>query len=124
MGALRDSGIAPADVGCVIAHGISTVRDDQREASAIREVLGDVAVTAPKSCFGHLGAGSGAVDMVAGVLALKYGLVPPTLNYRLPDPLCPIRVIHGQPQTLEQPAVMILSHTQYGQAVALALGAA
>jgi 3-oxoacyl-[acyl-carrier-protein] synthase II len=121
-GALRDSGIAPADVGCVIAHGISTVLDDQREASAIRDVLGDVAVTAPKSYFGHLGAGSGAVDMVAGVLTLKHGLVPPTLNYRLPDPLCPIHVIHDGPQKLEQPAVIILSHTQHGQAVAVALG--
>jgi 3-oxoacyl-[acyl-carrier-protein] synthase II len=62
--------------------------------------------------------------MVAGVLALKHGLVPPTLNYRLPDPLCPIRVIHDRPQKLEHPALIILSHTQYGQAVAVALGAA
>ncbi len=81
-------------------------------------------MTAPKSCFGHLGAGSGAVDMAAGVLVLKHRRVPPTLNYLLPDPQCPVRVIHGSPQALEQPAVMILSHTQHGQAVALVLGAA
>ena len=49
IGALNDAGIAPAELGCVVAHGISTIRDDQREAAAIRDVLGDVAVTAPKS---------------------------------------------------------------------------
>jgi len=124
INALSDAGITPAEVGCVVAHGISTISDDQREASAIREVLGDVAVTAPKSYFGHLGAGCGAVDMVAGVLALKHRLVPPTLNYRQPDPQCPVRVVHGRPQPLEQPVVMILSHSQYGQAVAVLLGAA
>jgi len=124
LGALGDSGIRPAEVGCVVAHGISTIRDDRREASAIREVLGDVAVTAPKSYFGHLGAGCGAVDMVAGILALKHGLVPPTLNYRVPDPQCPVRVVHDRPQPLEQPVVMILSHTHYGQAVAVVLGTA
>ncbi|MGD0653553.1 MAG: beta-ketoacyl-[acyl-carrier-protein] synthase family protein [Thermoguttaceae bacterium] len=123
-GTLRDSGIGPADVGCVVAHGVSTILDDQREAAAIREVLGDVAVTVPKSCFGHLGAGSGAVDLVAGVLVLKHRLVPPTLNYRVPDPHCPVRVIHGRPQTLERPGVMVLSHTQQGQAMAIALGPA
>jgi 3-oxoacyl-[acyl-carrier-protein] synthase II len=124
LGALRNAGITPADVGCVVAHGLSTIRDDQREASAIREVLGDVAVTVPKSYYGHLGAGSGAVDMVAGVLALKHRQIPPTLNYRVPDPLCPVRIVHGRQQPLEQPIIMILSHTHYGQAVAVVLGAA
>ena len=122
-GSLRNSGLAPADIGCVIAHGVSTVRDDQREACAINEVLGDVAVTAPKSCFGHLGAGCGAVDMAAGLLVLKHRLVPPTLNYRQKDPQCPVRVIHDSPEPLEKTTVMILSHTQYGQAVALVLAA-
>jgi 3-oxoacyl-[acyl-carrier-protein] synthase II len=124
QGALHDAGITPADVGCLVAHGISTIRDDQREAAAIRDVLGDVAVTAPKSYYGHLGAASGAVDMLAAVLMLKHGVVPPTLNYHTPDPLCPIRVVHGQTQPLEKPIVMILSHTHYGQAVAVILGAA
>jgi 3-oxoacyl-[acyl-carrier-protein] synthase II len=124
LGALSSAGIAPADVGCVVAHGLSTINDDQREASAIREVLGDVAVTVPKSYYGHLGAGSGAIDMVAGVLALKHRQIPPTLNYRVPDPLCPVRIVHGRQQPLEQPIIMILSHTHYGQAVAVVLGAA
>jgi 3-oxoacyl-[acyl-carrier-protein] synthase II len=122
-GALCDCGIAPTDIGCVVAHGVGTILDDQREAAAIRQVLDDVPVTAPKSCFGHLGAGSSAVDLVAGVLILKHRLVPPTLNYHVPDPHCPIRVVHGRPQSLDKPVVMVLSHTQHGQAMALVLAA-
>ncbi len=122
--ALRETGIGPQDIGCVVAHGISTIRDDQREARAIRDILGNVAVTAPKSYFGHLGAGCGAVELVIGVLILKHRLIPPTLNYRVPDPLCPIRVVYGQAQPLEQPIVIILSHAQHGQAVAVVLAAA
>ena len=121
-GALKESGLAPQAVGCVIAHGISTHLDDEREAKAIREVLGDVHVTAPKSYFGHSGAGSGAVEMVVGLLALKHRLIPPTLNYETPDPNCPINVVHGQPRPLESPAVLVLSHSQQGHAVAVLLG--
>jgi 3-oxoacyl-[acyl-carrier-protein] synthase II len=122
LGALNDSGIGPKDVGCVVAHGISTVTDDNREAAAIRDTLGETPVTAPKSYYGHLGAGCGAVDMVVGLLTLKHCLIPPTLNYSTPDPQCPINVIHGRPQTLDKPAVLVLSHSQHGQAVALVLG--
>ncbi len=59
-GAIRDAGLAPADVGCVVAHGTSTLEDDRLEAQAIRAVLGDVPVTAPKGNFGYAGAASGA----------------------------------------------------------------
>ena len=62
---LRDARMAPADVGFVMAHGLSTLNDDRIEAQAIRDTLGDVPVTAPKSCFGHLGAGSGALEAAA-----------------------------------------------------------
>ena len=72
LAALSAAGLEPADVGFVAAHGRSTVDDDRLEAQAIRAVLGDVPVTAPKSYFGHLGAavrgvGDGAVR--AGVSA-------------------------------------------------------
>jgi 3-oxoacyl-[acyl-carrier-protein] synthase II len=123
QGVLRHAGVESADLGCVIAHGLSTHKDDRREAAAIRDTLGDVPVTATKSYFGYIGAGCGAVDMVTGILALNHRLIPPTLNYRVPDPQCPIRVVHGQPQPLEKPVVLILSHSQHGQAAALVLGA-
>ena len=60
VGALRDAGLTPAELGCVVAHGVSTIDDDRIEAQAIREVLGNVPVTAAKGNFGYLGAASGA----------------------------------------------------------------
>lgn len=122
-GALAVAGITPADVGCVVAHGISTIQDDHREAAAIHYVLGDVPVTAPKSYYGHSGAGCGAIDMAVALLALKNRTIPPTLNYHKPDPLCPIRVVHDKSQPLEKPIIMVISHSQHGQAVAMLLGA-
>ncbi len=119
--ALRDAGLSPRDVGHVNAHGVSTRHDDQIEAQAIRAVLGDTPVTAPKSCFGNLGAGTGAVEMVASVLALQNGLVPPTRNYQVPDPDCPIHVVRGQPLEVKQPTALVLNHTPYGQAVSVVL---
>jgi 3-oxoacyl-[acyl-carrier-protein] synthase II len=121
-GALTRSGVAPQSVGCVIAQGYSTRVDDEREAQAIRDVLGDVPVTAPKSYFGHFGAGSGAVELVIALLTLAHRTIPPTLNYETPDPQCPINVVHGPPQPLETPTVLVLSHSRQGQAVAILLG--
>jgi 3-oxoacyl-[acyl-carrier-protein] synthase II len=121
--ALEAAHLKPADVGHINAHGMSTTEDDQIEAQAIRDVLGDVPVTAPKSYFGNLGAGGGAVEMMASVLALKHGLVPPTLNYERPDPACPVRVIHGEPMPANRPVAMLLNHSLAGQAVAAILAA-
>ncbi|MGW8257654.1 MAG: beta-ketoacyl-[acyl-carrier-protein] synthase family protein [Thermoguttaceae bacterium] len=119
--ALRDAGISAAEVGCVVAHGLGTTNDDRREAAAIRDVLGETAVTAPKSYYGHPGTACGAVEMVLAILILRHRLIPPTLNYRVRDPSCPIRVVHGQAQALEKSTVLILSHTQHGQAVTMIL---
>ena len=124
LAALQAAGIEPAEVGFVAAHGRSTVDDDRLEAQAIRAVLGDVPVTAPKSYFGHLGAAAGALETVLCVLAFQHELVPPTLNYEHPDPQCPIRVIHGQPLPLGRPTALILGHSPHGQAVALVLAGA
>jgi 3-oxoacyl-[acyl-carrier-protein] synthase II len=121
LAALAEAGLEPSAVGHVNAHGASTCNDDQIEAQAIRATLGDTPVTAPKSCFGNLGAGGGAVEMVASVLALQNGLVPPTLNYQYPDPDCPVNVVHGQPLEMKQPTAVLLNHTLHGQAMAVVL---
>jgi len=123
-GALAGAGLAPADIGHVNAHGISAVADDRTEAQAIRDVLGDVPVTALKSYFGHLGAAAGALETAASALAIEHRSVPPTLNYEHPDPQCPINVIRGQPRRLDHSTALILSHSRYGQAVAVVLGGA
>ena len=121
--ALRSAGVEASDIGHVNAHGISTVLGDRAEAQAIRETLGDVPVTALKSQFGHLGAGSGAVELIGTVLALQNSFVPPTLNYENPDPRCPVNVIHGQPLTDAKPFALKLSQSQTGQTVAMVVGA-
>jgi 3-oxoacyl-[acyl-carrier-protein] synthase II len=118
-GALKDAGLSASDVGHVNAHGLSTKVEDRLEAQAIRDTLGDVPVTAPKSFFGNLMAGSGAVEAAASVLAFQKGLVPPTLNYERPDPECPVNVIHGQPAKLTRPIALVLNQARMGQSVAM-----
>jgi 3-oxoacyl-(acyl-carrier-protein) synthase len=59
--------------------------------------------------------------MAVSLLALKNGIVPPTLNYERPDPDCPVHVIHGQPLEVDRPTALLLNHTQTGRAVALVL---
>ncbi len=124
VAALGAAGLKPTEIGHVVAHGISTIDSDRREAQAIRATLGDVPVTAPKSYFGYLGAASGALETALSVLAFQHGVVPPTLNYEHPDPECPINVVHGRPLPLGRPTALILSHSPCGQAVALVLGGA
>ncbi|MCE9607120.1 MAG: beta-ketoacyl-[acyl-carrier-protein] synthase family protein [Planctomycetia bacterium] len=117
--ALADAELSAGDVGFVSAQGRGTRRDDAAEAQGIRSVLGDVPVTVPKSYYGNLGSGGGAVDFTAAVAALLAGRIPPTLNYTHPDPECPVAVVHGAPQALEKPTALILSQTPMGQAVAI-----
>jgi 3-oxoacyl-[acyl-carrier-protein] synthase II len=121
--ALAEAGLTPNEISHVNAHGLSTREDDRIEAQAIHATLGDVPVTAPKSFFGTLMAGAGAVEMVASVLALHHQLIPPTLNYEHPDADCPVNVVQGRPCKSERPTALLLNHTRNGQAVAMVIGA-
>jgi len=120
---LEKAELSPSDIGHVNAHGLSTLADDKIEAQAIRATLGDVPVFAPKSYFGHLGAGSGCVELVASLLAMQQGIVPVTLNYEQPDPDCPVNVVHGEPLSGTPPVAMAISHSPMGQAAALIVSA-
>ncbi len=120
-GALQSSGLDARELGHVNAHGASMIEQDRAEAQAIRQCLGDVPVTAPKSYFGCLGAASSAVEMAVSVLATEQGVVPPTLNYEHPDPDCPIQVIRDQPLSPANPASIILSQAEMGQAAAVVI---
>jgi 3-oxoacyl-[acyl-carrier-protein] synthase II len=123
--ALRDANKAPGDVGHINAHGLSTTDRDADEARAIRAVFGDTAeavpVTALKSYFGNLGAGSGVVELIASVLALREGKLPQVLNYETPDPACPVRV--AQNGTASGRSFLNLSVTPQGQAAVLYVAA-
>jgi 3-oxoacyl-[acyl-carrier-protein] synthase II len=122
--ALDRAQLTPDRLGHVNAHGSSLRIEDRTEARAIAATLGEVPVTAPKSYFGNLGAAGGAVELVASVLAFENGLVPPTLNYRHPDPDCPVRVVSEEPLAPSAPTALAINWTGQGQAVALALSGA
>ena len=120
-GALRSSGLSADEIGHVNANGMSLPRHDAIEAQAIRDTLGDVPVVAFKSYFGDLGAGTGAVEMAASVMALENGRIPATLNYQTPDETCPVNVVQGQGQPVERPTAMLLNQSMNGQAVAVVI---
>ena len=90
--ALSCAGIAPEQVGYINAHGTSTPFNDKIETLAIRKVFGDHAeklkISSIKSMVGHLLGAAGAVEAAATVLALKEGILPPTMNLTTPDPEC------------------------------------
>jgi 3-oxoacyl-[acyl-carrier-protein] synthase II len=120
--ALKSAGLEASQIGHVNAHGTGMVVEDQIEAQAIRHCLGDAPVTAPKSYFGCLGAGTGAVEMACSILAISQGLVPPTLNYEKPDPACPVNVIHGDPLPIENRNALLLNQAETGQTAAVIIG--
>lgn len=111
--------LTPEKIGHVNAHGLSTQRDDAVEAQAIRACLGDVPVTAPKSLFGNLGAGGGAVELIASVLGIAEGCIPPTRNYQTPDPECPVSVVAQKPRKTDLPTALVINQSRLGQAAAV-----
>jgi 3-oxoacyl-(acyl-carrier-protein) synthase len=90
--ALESAGLDPAQIGYINAHGTATVANDAVETAAIRAVFGahadGVAVSSTKSMHGHLLGAAGAIELVATLIALRSGSVPPTLNLHTPDPRC------------------------------------
>jgi len=92
--ALDDAHLRPDDVEYINAHGTSTRYNDTHETSAIQQALGaqaaHVAVSATKSMTGHLLGAAGGIEAIFTVLALYHGMLPPTINYERPDPVCPL----------------------------------
>ena len=92
--ALRDAGIDAREVGYINAHGTSTVLNDKVESAAVMKVFGDywkdLKISSIKSMIGHLLAAAGAVELVATVMSIYTGKLPPTINYEEPDPECPL----------------------------------
>ncbi|MDO8502999.1 MAG: beta-ketoacyl-ACP synthase II [Gemmatimonadaceae bacterium] len=90
--ALKDACLTPADVQYINAHGTSTPANDLNESLAIKAVFGEhaagVSVSSTKSATGHMLGAAGAVELVISTLAIKHGLIPPTINYQTPDPEC------------------------------------
>ena len=87
---LRDAGVAPNEVDAINMHGTSTPLGDIAETKAVLEVFGshayNINLNSTKSMTGHLLGAAGAVEAVASVLAIKHGIIPPTINFETPDP--------------------------------------
>jgi len=91
--ALRQSGITPEQVQYINAHGTSTPLGDISEVAAIHRLFGDdtpVIVSSTKSMTGHTLGAAGGIELAATLLSMKYGVVPPTINYEFPDEQCRI----------------------------------
>jgi 3-oxoacyl-[acyl-carrier-protein] synthase II len=90
--ALERAGVEPKRVGYINAHGTSTPLGDAAETKAIKDVFGDhayeLAVSSTKSVMGHCFGAAGAIEAMMCVLAVRDGVLPPTINYEHPDPAC------------------------------------
>ena len=121
---LRNAGLAPAAVGHVHAHGVSTRRSDAAEAQAIQEVFAErpapVPVTAAKSYLGNSGAACGVMELIASVLAFEHDQLFPVLNFETPDEQCPVNVVTSA-DTPPGDVFVSVSVTPIGQASSLAV---
>jgi len=90
--ALHAAGLTPADIDYINAHGTSTEMNDKTETLALKKALGEhafrVPISSTKSQIGHLLGASGAVELIATILAIRDQILPPTINYETPDPEC------------------------------------
>ena len=103
--ALRRSGVEPERVGYVNAHGTSTPLGDAAETKAIKDVFGahahDLAVSSTKSMMGHTFGAAGAIEAMMCVLAVRDGVLPPTINYRHPDPACDLDYVPNEARRVQ-----------------------
>jgi len=113
--ALRDSGLRPEDVSYINAHGTSTPQGDVCETRAIKTVFGErakkIAVSSTKGATGHMLGAAGAVEMSVCALAIKHGIVPPTINYQVPDPECDLDYV---PNTAREMKVNAIINNSFG----------
>jgi len=98
--ALQDANINLEDVQYVNAHGTSTPLNDKNETFILRQVFGvyadKLAVSSIKSMIGHLIGAAGSVELIGGLMALEEGIIPPTINYEIPDPDCDLDYVPNQ----------------------------
>jgi len=108
--ALRTGGLNPTDVSYVNAHGTSTPQGDVCETNAVKTVFGDhagkLAVSSTKGATGHMLGAAGAVEMTACALAIKNGIVPPTINYSTPDPECDLDYVPNTAREMQVDAIV------------------
>ncbi len=113
--ALEDAQLPPEGVHYINAHGTSTPLNDRCETLAIHDVFGAhakrLAVSSTKSMTGHLLGAAGAVEMLACILAIRHGVIPPTINYMTPDPECDLDYV---PNTARQQKIDVALSNSLG----------
>jgi 3-oxoacyl-(acyl-carrier-protein) synthase len=126
--ALKQARLAPGDIDYVCAHGNSMPDYDMAETAGIKHALGrhawNVPVSSIKSMCGQALAASSAMQVVAACLALRHGVIPPTINYRHPDPACDLDYVPLRARRARLRTVLIHAHSLGGAHVALILGKA
>ncbi|WP_163850152.1 beta-ketoacyl-[acyl-carrier-protein] synthase family protein [Pseudooceanicola aestuarii] len=99
-GAMNDAGINPEQVGYINAHGTGTAANDKTECAAVADVFGkhadDLMISSTKSMHGHLIGGTGAVELLACIMAVRDGVIAPTIGYEEPDPECALDVVPNE----------------------------
>jgi 3-oxoacyl-[acyl-carrier-protein] synthase II len=123
--ALRDGELAPEGVDYINAHGTSTPLNDPNEIRAIKAVFGEharaLSVSSTKSATGHMLGAAGAVEFIACALAIRDGMVPPTINYSTPDSECDLDVTPNVPKVRTVDVALSNSSGFGGHNVSLAL---
>lgn len=123
--ALEQGGLTPSGVSYVHADGRGTEEGDRAEARALHRLFGEraatVPVTAPKSMLGNTLAGAGPIDVTFAALALRDGLIPPTINLDEPDPECALNVVAGTAAPAPVETVLLGARGTSGVNAALAL---
>jgi 3-oxoacyl-(acyl-carrier-protein) synthase len=113
--ALRHAGIKPEDIDYINAHGTSTELNDKFETMAIKKVFGEhaykIAVSSTKGTTGHALGAAGGLESIACIKAIETGIVPPTINYETPDPLCDLNIT---PNTAVKRDIRIALNTNLG----------
>jgi 3-oxoacyl-[acyl-carrier-protein] synthase II len=126
--ALSESGLKPEDVGYISGHAHSSVMIDKKETAVIKKVFGDhayrLAVSTIKAMVGHSMGGGTAMQSAATCLAIHEGILPPTINYEVPDPECDLDYVPNQAKKVDIKAAMVNSFGLGGTNVVIAYGKA
>jgi 3-oxoacyl-[acyl-carrier-protein] synthase II len=125
--ALSDAGLNVEDIDYINAHATGTEWNDKNETMAIKEVFGEraheIPVVGNKAALGHSIAGSGALELIGCVLSLRDQVVPPTINYRVPDPECDLDYVTEGSRALSLKNIMSNSFAFGGSNAVLIVGA-
>jgi len=125
--AIEDAGLELDDIDYINAHATGTVWNDKNETHAIKEVFGEHAYQIPvvgnKAAFGHSIAGSGALELIGCILSLRDQVVPPTINYKIPDPECDLDYVTEGSRRVNLKNILSNSFAFGGSNAALIVGA-